>query len=157
MTFSYLRYGKAQAARLQRRLLIQVLFQCFARLTQRFLRRRNIAQSVQQAEIMDLTKINQLSTINSQLRTIFSLSSPMATLQNCEGVLNDLSRNADRPAVFTLRKRGSETWSYADLDGCVDRSRAADHDPGFLAPNTQGVPGLQAFSLAIAISNSFAV
>jgi long-chain acyl-CoA synthetase len=45
----------------------------------------------------------------------------MATLQNCEGVLNDLSRNADRPAVFTLRKRGSETWSYADLDGCVDR------------------------------------
>src|SRR6266567_4015056 len=45
----------------------------------------------------------------------------MATLQNCDGVLNDLSRNADRPAVFTLRKRGSETWSYADLDGCVDR------------------------------------
>src|SRR5438132_1166479 len=44
----------------------------------------------------------------------------MATLQNCDGVLNDLSRNADRPAVFTLRKRGSETWSYADLDGCVD-------------------------------------
>jgi hypothetical protein len=42
----------------------------------------------------------------------------MATLQNCDGVLNDLSRNADRPAVFTLRKRGSETWSYADLDGC---------------------------------------
>src|SRR6266852_5890106 len=24
-------------------------------------------------------------------------------------------------AVFALRKRGSETWSYADLDGCVDR------------------------------------
>src|SRR5205814_377391 len=45
----------------------------------------------------------------------------MATLQNCDGVLNNLSRNADRPAVFTLRKRGSETWSYADLDGCVDR------------------------------------
>ena len=45
----------------------------------------------------------------------------MATLQNCDGVLNDLSRHADRPAVFTLRKRGSETWSYADLDGCVDR------------------------------------
>src|SRR5713101_6744438 len=45
----------------------------------------------------------------------------MATLQICDGVLNDLSRNADRPAVFTLRKRGSETWSYADLDGCVDR------------------------------------
>src|SRR3989442_6607551 len=45
----------------------------------------------------------------------------MATLQNCDGVLNDLSRNADRPAVFTLRKRSSETWSYADLDGCVDR------------------------------------
>src|SRR5260370_17300991 len=45
----------------------------------------------------------------------------MATMQNCDGVLNDLSRNADRPAVFTLRKRGSETWSYADLDGCVDR------------------------------------
>src|SRR5437773_11317107 len=45
----------------------------------------------------------------------------MAKLQNCDGVLNDLSRNADRPAVFTLRKRGSETWSYADLDGCVDR------------------------------------
>src|SRR5262249_24968254 len=45
----------------------------------------------------------------------------MATLQNCDGVLDDLSRNADRPAVFTLRKRGSETWSYADLDGCVDR------------------------------------
>src|SRR5207244_10712131 len=45
----------------------------------------------------------------------------MATLQNYDGVLNDLSRNADRPAVFTLRKRGSETWSYADLDGCVDR------------------------------------
>src|SRR2546427_12648595 len=45
----------------------------------------------------------------------------MATLQNCDGVLNDLSRNADRPAVFTLRKRGSETWSYADLDGYVDR------------------------------------
>jgi len=45
----------------------------------------------------------------------------MATPQNCDGVLNDLSRNADRPAVFTLRKRGSETWSYADLDGCVDR------------------------------------
>src|SRR5438046_10731678 len=45
----------------------------------------------------------------------------MATLQNCDGVLNDLSRNADRPAVFTLRKRGLETWSYADLDGCVDR------------------------------------
>src|SRR2546428_12170431 len=45
----------------------------------------------------------------------------MATLQNCDRVLNDLSRNADRPAVFTLRKRGSETWSYADLDGCVDR------------------------------------
>ena len=58
MTFSYLRYGKAQAAKLQRKLLIQVLFQCFARLTQRFLRRRNIAQSVQQAEIMDLTKLN---------------------------------------------------------------------------------------------------
>jgi hypothetical protein len=33
----------------------------------------------------------------------------MATLQNCDGVLNDLSRNVDRPAVFTLRKRGSET------------------------------------------------
>src|SRR5262249_14198411 len=45
----------------------------------------------------------------------------MATLQNCDGVLDDLSRNADRPAVLTLRKRGSETWSYADLDGCVDR------------------------------------
>ena len=45
----------------------------------------------------------------------------MAKLQNCDGVLNDLSRNADRPAIFTLRKRGSETWSYADLDGCVDR------------------------------------
>src|SRR6266478_4301401 len=45
----------------------------------------------------------------------------MATLQNSDGVLNDLSRYADRPAVFTLRKRGSETWSYADLDGCVDR------------------------------------
>jgi acyl-coenzyme A synthetase/AMP-(fatty) acid ligase len=45
----------------------------------------------------------------------------MATLQNCDGVLDDLSRNGDRPAVFTLRKRGSETWSYADLDGCVDR------------------------------------
>src|SRR5437868_4708609 len=45
----------------------------------------------------------------------------MATLQNCDGMLNNLSRNADRPAVFTLRKRGSETWSYADLDGCVDR------------------------------------
>src|SRR5256886_12776338 len=45
----------------------------------------------------------------------------MAKLQNWDGVLNDLSRNADRPAVFTLRKRGSETWSYADLDGCVDR------------------------------------
>ena len=45
----------------------------------------------------------------------------MATLQNCDGVLNDLSRNADRPAVFTLRKRGSETWSYADLNGCVDQ------------------------------------
>src|SRR5436189_4374668 len=45
----------------------------------------------------------------------------MATLQNCDEVLNNLSRNADRPAVFTLRKRGSETWSYADLDGCVDR------------------------------------
>src|SRR5262249_12719420 len=45
----------------------------------------------------------------------------MATLQNCDGVLNDLSQNGDRPAVFTLRKRGSETWSYADLDGCVDR------------------------------------
>src|SRR5437667_416036 len=45
----------------------------------------------------------------------------MAKLQNCDGVLNDLSPNADRPAVFTLRKRGSETWSYADLDGCVDR------------------------------------
>src|SRR5260370_39700113 len=45
----------------------------------------------------------------------------MATMQNCDGVLNDLSRNADRPAVFTLRKRGSETWSYADLDDCVDR------------------------------------
>src|SRR5947207_679668 len=44
----------------------------------------------------------------------------MAKLQNCDGVLNDLSRNADRPAVFTLRKRGSETWSYADLDACVD-------------------------------------
>src|SRR5258708_1811518 len=44
----------------------------------------------------------------------------MAKLQNCDGVLNELSRNADRPAVFTLRKRGSETWSYADLDGCVD-------------------------------------
>src|SRR5260370_17889121 len=45
----------------------------------------------------------------------------MATLQNCDGVLNDLARNADRPAVFTLRNRGSETWSYADLDGYVDR------------------------------------
>src|SRR5205809_7736468 len=45
----------------------------------------------------------------------------MAKLQNCDGVLNDLSPNADQPAVFTLRKRGSETWSYADLDGCVDR------------------------------------
>ena len=45
----------------------------------------------------------------------------MAKLQNCDGVLNDLSRNADRPAIFTLRKRGSETWSYADLDGGVDR------------------------------------
>jgi hypothetical protein len=43
---------------LQSRLLIQVFFQCFARLTQRFLRRRNIAQSVQQAEIMGLTKLN---------------------------------------------------------------------------------------------------
>src|SRR5437667_9159815 len=45
----------------------------------------------------------------------------MAKLQNCDGVLNDLSRNADRPAVFTLRKRGSETWSYADVDGCGGR------------------------------------
>src|SRR5262249_61365258 len=45
----------------------------------------------------------------------------MAKLQNCDGVLNDLSRNGDRQAVLTLRKRGSETWRYADLDGCVDR------------------------------------
>src|SRR2546429_3858872 len=54
----------------------------------------------------------------------------MATLQNCDGVLNDLSRNADRPAVFTLRKRGSETWSYADLDGCVERLTRGLHHAG---------------------------
>jgi long-chain acyl-CoA synthetase len=45
----------------------------------------------------------------------------MATPQSCDGVLTDLSRHGDRPAVFTLRKRDSETWSYADLDGCVNR------------------------------------
>src|SRR6266571_273887 len=54
----------------------------------------------------------------------------MAPLQNCDGVLNDLSRHADRPAVFTLRKRGSETWSYADLDGCVDRLARGLRDAG---------------------------
>src|SRR5437870_13515036 len=54
----------------------------------------------------------------------------MATLQNYDGVLNDLSRNADRPAVFTLRKRGSETWSYADLDGCVDPLARGLRDAG---------------------------
>ena len=45
----------------------------------------------------------------------------MGTPQSCDGVLTDLSRHGDRPAVFTLRKRDSETWSYADLDGCVNR------------------------------------
>src|SRR5213076_514402 len=62
-----------------------------------------------------IVRSDEKLTAFNQLRTIFSLSSPMAKLQNCDGVLNDLSRNADRPAVFTLRKRGSETWSYADL------------------------------------------
>jgi hypothetical protein len=55
----------------RRKLLIQILFQCFARLTQRFLRQRNIVQSVQQAEIMGSNQDKLLSTINSQLRTIF--------------------------------------------------------------------------------------
>src|SRR5260370_17577883 len=45
----------------------------------------------------------------------------MATLQTCDGLRTGLSLHGDRPAVFTLRKRDSETWSYADLDGCVDR------------------------------------
>src|SRR5438552_18932529 len=45
----------------------------------------------------------------------------MATLQTCDGLRTGLSRHGDRPAVFTLRKRDSETWSYAELDGCVDR------------------------------------
>ncbi len=45
----------------------------------------------------------------------------MAVRQSCDGVLTDLSRNGGRPAVLALRKRDSETWSYADLDGCVDR------------------------------------
>ena len=45
----------------------------------------------------------------------------MATPQNCDGVRTGLSLHGDRPAVFTLRKRDSETWSYAELDGCVDR------------------------------------
>jgi long-chain acyl-CoA synthetase len=45
----------------------------------------------------------------------------MATLQTCDGLRTGLSLHGDRPAVFTLRKRGSETWSYADLNGCVDQ------------------------------------
>src|SRR5207247_11191529 len=90
--------------------------------------------------MMDLTKINELSTINSQLRTIFSLSSPMAKLQNCDGVLNDLSRNADRPAVFTLRKRGSETWSYADLDGWVHRLAAGLRHAGLARGDRAAIP-----------------
>src|SRR5260370_38759915 len=45
----------------------------------------------------------------------------MATLQTCDGLRTGLSLHGDRPAVFTLRKRDSETWSYAELDGCVDR------------------------------------
>src|SRR5713226_2660337 len=73
----------------------------------------------------------------------------MATPQSCDGLLTDLSRNGDRPAVFALRKRDSETWSYADLAGCVDRlahglrhaglargARAAimaDNGPGWIA------------------------
>lgn len=44
----------------------------------------------------------------------------MVTPQSCDGVLTDLSRHGNRPAVFALRKRDSETWSYADLDGRVD-------------------------------------
>src|SRR6266446_10398287 len=45
----------------------------------------------------------------------------MAMPKRCDGALTDLSRHGDRPAVFTLRKQDSETWSYADLDGCVER------------------------------------
>jgi long-chain acyl-CoA synthetase len=45
----------------------------------------------------------------------------MVTLQTCDGLRTGLSLHGDRPAVFTLRKRGSETWSYADLNGCVDQ------------------------------------
>src|SRR5262249_29916229 len=45
----------------------------------------------------------------------------MPTPQSCDRVLTDLSRIGDRPAIFTLRKRDSETWSYSDLDGCVGR------------------------------------
>src|SRR6266566_2458165 len=45
----------------------------------------------------------------------------MAVRQSCDGVLTDLSRNGDRPAVLALRKPDSETWSYADLDSCVYR------------------------------------
>src|SRR5216684_3078905 len=45
----------------------------------------------------------------------------MAVRQSCDGLLTDLSRNGGRPAVLALRKRDSETWSYADLDDCVDR------------------------------------
>src|SRR5260370_35933935 len=45
----------------------------------------------------------------------------MAVRQSCDGLLTDLSRNGGRPAVLALRKRDSETWSYADLDSCVDR------------------------------------
>src|SRR5260370_41119158 len=45
----------------------------------------------------------------------------MAVRQSCDGLLTDLSRNGGRPAVLALRKPDSETWSYADLDSCVDR------------------------------------
>src|SRR5437773_10723778 len=45
----------------------------------------------------------------------------MATLQTCDGLRTGLSRHGVRAAVFTLRKRDSETWSNAELDGCVDR------------------------------------
>src|SRR6266404_1768620 len=54
----------------------------------------------------------------------------MATPQSCDGVLTDLSRHGDRPAVVTLRKRDSETWSYADLDGCVERLTRGLHHAG---------------------------
>jgi long-chain acyl-CoA synthetase len=73
----------------------------------------------------------------------------MARLENCDGVITGLLPDAEGPAVFVLQKRGSETWSYPELDDCVGRlahgllhsgltrgdrvAIIADNSPGWIA------------------------